>query len=107
MRGIRVSREPAGCACLCLPVYVCVCKQICLKELAHMLMDDEKPTVCWVDCQAAAPEGPMVQSEFKSCLPQNACSGEVILLFYVDLQLIAQGPPTLWRAIGFTQSSLM
>ena len=73
---------------LSLSPCICVCKQIRLKELAHMLMDDEKPTVCRVDCQAAAPEGPMVQSEFKSRLVQNACSGEVILLFYSCLQLI-------------------
>lgn len=72
-----------------------------------MLMEDKKSTVCRVDCQAAALEGLMVQFESKSCLLQNACSGEVIPLFYLDLQLIGQGPPTLWRAIRSTQSLLI
>ena len=92
-----------------LSLFICVCvyKQISLKESAHMLMEDKKSTVCRVDCQAAALEGLMVQFESRSCLLQNACSGEVIPLFYLDLQLIGQGPPTLWRAICFTQSSLM
>ena len=70
--GFSRETQHVGCACLSVSLSLCTYKEIYFKELAHMLMEAEKSTICRVGCQAASLEGPMVRFEFKGRLLQNS-----------------------------------
>lgn len=70
-------------------------KEIYFKELAHMIMKSNKSKTCSVGQQARDPGK-------SQCCSSDLEGGQS--WFYAELQLIGSGPPTLRRAIGFTQS---
>ena len=74
-----------------------------------MFTDDGESKICRVDPQAGGPERAYVTVEVPklSVAEFPLLRGKVGLLFLPDLQLIGRGPSTLWKAICFTQSTLM
>lgn len=69
-------------------------------------METGKSKICGVHSQAGDWGEMMIQIKSKDiCWRILSCSGNLVLLLYLDLQLIVQGPPTLWSEIRFTHSS--
>lgn len=80
---------------------VCVCVSVCLSQETDRWWKLGKSKICRVGGQSGDPGEPMVEMKSKGILLENSLL--LPFLFYVGL--IGWGPPTSYRAIGFTQNS--